>query len=107
MEGIIVISCFNQPLEAGLDRASTIIRAGEIRLRAVLITCSAACLGLLPAAVATGIGSQVQKPLALVVVDGILLVPSLILVVLPELIEVCSRQAEPPQTSTNDMEPAE
>ena len=92
MEGIIVIAYFNQLLAAGLDRAAAIVRAGEIRLRPVMITCSAACVGLLPAAVSTGIGSQVQKPLALVVVGGILLAPVLILVILPVLIDVFSRR---------------
>ena len=58
-----------------------------------MMTCSAACVGLLPAAFATGIGSQVQKPLALVVVGGILLAPVLILVILPLLIDFFSRRA--------------
>ena len=48
---------------------------------------------MLPAAFSTGIGSQVQKPLALVVVGGILLAPVLILIVLPVLIDVFSRRA--------------
>ena len=51
-----------------------------------MMTCIAACVGLLPAAFSTGIGSQVQRPLALVVVGGILLAPVLILIVLPVLI---------------------
>ena len=51
------------------------------------MTCVAACVGLLPAALSTGIGSQVQKPLALVVVGGMLLAPALILLVLPVLID--------------------
>jgi heavy metal efflux system protein len=52
----------------------------------------AACVGLLPAAVSTGIGSQVQKPLALVVVGGMLLAPALILLVLPVLIDRFSQR---------------
>jgi cobalt-zinc-cadmium resistance protein CzcA len=52
-----------------------------------MMTCVAACVGLLPAALSTGIGSQVQKPLALVVVGGMLLAPALILLVLPVLID--------------------
>ena len=55
-----------------------------------MMTCIAACVGLLPAAVSTGIGSQVQKPLALVVVGGILLAPILILIILPVLIQIFS-----------------
>ena len=79
MEGIIVIAYFNQLLEGGMQRPDAILRACHTRLRPVLMTCIAACVGLLPAAVSTGIGSQVQKPLARVVVGGILLAPGLIL----------------------------
>jgi heavy metal efflux system protein len=61
-------------------------------MRPVMMTCIVACVGLLPAAVSTSIGSQVQKPLALVVVGGILLAPVLILIVLPVLIERFSRR---------------
>jgi cobalt-zinc-cadmium resistance protein CzcA len=61
-------------------------------MRPVVMTCIAACVGLLPAALSTGIGSQVQKPLALVVVGGILLAPALILMVLPVLIQLLSRR---------------
>jgi cobalt-zinc-cadmium resistance protein CzcA len=58
------------------------------------MTCVVAAVGLLPAAVSNGIGSQVQKPLALVVVGGILLAPVLILTVLPVLIDLFSRRTD-------------
>jgi cobalt-zinc-cadmium resistance protein CzcA len=93
MEGIIVIAYFNQLVEAGLERSAALVRACEIRLRPLMMTCIAACVGLVPAAVSTGIGAQVQKPLALVVVGGVLLAPVLILIVLPVLIDLCSRRA--------------
>jgi len=64
-------------------------------MRPVVMTCIAACVGLLPAAVSTGIGSQVQKPLALVVVGGILLAPILILIVLPVLIRLFAGSSRP------------
>ncbi len=92
MEGIIVLSYFNQLIDAGLDTSQAILRACQTRLRPVMMTCFAACVGLLPAAVSTGIGAQVQKPLALVVVGGILLAPVLILIILPVLIDVFSRR---------------
>jgi cobalt-zinc-cadmium resistance protein CzcA len=92
MDGIIVIAYFNRLLEGGMHRAGAILRTGEVQMRPVIMTCVAACVGLLPAAVSTGIGSQVQKPLALVVVGGILLAPVLILLVLPVLIDLCSRR---------------
>ena len=95
MNGIIVVTSFNAWVEEGLERRAAIIRACETQLRPVLMTCTAACVGLLPAAFATGIGSQVQKPLALVVVGGILLAPALILLVLPVLLEIFSRRVPP------------
>jgi cobalt-zinc-cadmium resistance protein CzcA len=93
MDGIIVLSNFNRRLEAGFNKSEAIVMACETQMRPVVMTCIAACVGLLPAAFSTGIGSQVQKPLALVVVGGILLAPVLILVVLPVLIDLFSRRA--------------
>jgi cobalt-zinc-cadmium resistance protein CzcA len=95
MDGIIVLNSFNQTIEGGLDREAAILRTCQTQLRPVLMTCVVACVGLLPAALSTGIGSQVQRPLALVVVGGILLAPALILIVLPVLIDVFSRRTVP------------
>jgi heavy metal efflux system protein len=92
MEGIIIISYFNRLVEGNLDRSAALLQACQMRLRPVMMTCVAACVGLLPAAVSNGIGSQVQKPLALVVVGGSLSAPVLILIVLPVLIDVFSRR---------------
>ena len=92
MDGIIVLSYYNQHIEDGLDRASAILRTGRVQMRPVMMTCIVACVGLLPAAISTGIGAQVQRPLALVVVGGILLAPLLILIVLPVLITLFSRR---------------
>jgi cobalt-zinc-cadmium resistance protein CzcA len=61
-------------------------------MRPVMMTCIVACVGLLPAALSTGIGSQVQKPLAVVVVGGSFLAPLLILLVMPVLIDLFSRR---------------
>ena len=88
MNGIIVLSSFNSAVREGLDRGAAIIQACKHQLRPVMMTCVAACVGLLPAALSTGIGSQVQKPLALVVVGGALLSPIPILIVLPVLIDL-------------------
>ncbi|MGA7180410.1 MAG: CusA/CzcA family heavy metal efflux RND transporter [Thiobacillaceae bacterium] len=94
MDGIIVLSYFNQSLEVGLGRVEAIRRTCQVQMRPVVMTCVVACVGLVPAAISTGIGSQVQKPLALVVVGGILLAPVLILIVLPVLIDIFSQQAK-------------
>jgi len=107
MDGIIVISYYNQLLGDGLNRARAIRQACEVQMRPVVMTCIAAGVGLLPAAISTGIGAQVQRPLAIVVVGGVLLAPVLILVVLPALIAVSSRRRPAPRPDgTQDAEMA-
>lgn len=86
MDGILVITNFNTALNEGKSRVEALAITTRNSLRPVVMTCLVAAIGLLPAAVATGIGSQVQKPLALVVVGGMTLAPVLILLVLPLLI---------------------
>jgi cobalt-zinc-cadmium resistance protein CzcA len=92
MDGIIILSQYNQLIEEGLDRLKAVVRTCELQMRPVLMTCVVAGVGLLPAALSTGIGSQVQKPLAVVVVTGMLLAPLVILVTLPVLISYFSRR---------------
>jgi cobalt-zinc-cadmium resistance protein CzcA len=92
MDGIIVISQYNQLADSGLTRDIAVRRTAELQLRPVLMTCVIAGVGLLPAALSTGIGSQVQKPLAVVVVSGMALAPALILLTLPVLIALFSRR---------------
>jgi cobalt-zinc-cadmium resistance protein CzcA len=96
MDGIIVVSFFNRMIAQGMARSAAVARTCEVQMRPVIMTCVVACAGLLPAAVSTGIGSQVQKPLALVVVGGMLLAPVFILLVLPVLLEVFSRRGLAP-----------
>ena len=93
MDGILVVTYFNRMMETGMDRADAILRTCLVQMRPVVMTCVVAAVGLLPAAVSNGIGSQVQKPLALVVVGGILLAPVLILTVLPVMMDLFSRRA--------------
>jgi heavy metal efflux system protein len=107
MDGIIVLTFYNSAIEAGADRTMAILRTCQIQMRPVLMTCIVACVGLLPAAFSNGIGSQVQKPLALVVVGGILLAPVLILIILPVLIDVFSKRAYQRDLIEAAEEPAE
>jgi cobalt-zinc-cadmium resistance protein CzcA len=95
MDGIIVLECYNEQLFTASTRADALLHTCRVQMRPVLMTCIVACVGLVPAALSTGIGSQVQKPLALVVVGGMLLAPVLILVVLPVLIDLFSRRGKP------------
>ena len=97
MEGVILLAYFNQLIHSGWqNRTEAVMRACAVRLRPVLMTCVAACVGLLPAALSTSIGAQVQRPLAIVVVSGITLAPALILIILPVLIDLFSRRLSPP-----------
>ena len=77
-------------LQSGSARAAwapvaAMYHAAEQRMRPMLMTALSACIGLLPAAISTGIGSQVQRPLATVVVGGMLIGPVIMLVVVPAL----------------------
>jgi cobalt-zinc-cadmium resistance protein CzcA len=94
MDGILVVTYYNRMIAGGMPRPDAILRTCHVQLRPVTMTCVVAAVGLLPAAVSNGIGSQVQKPLALVVVGGILLAPVLILTVLPVLIDLFSRRTD-------------
>jgi heavy metal efflux system protein len=107
MDGIIMLTFYNSAIEGRLDRTAAILRTCQVQMRPVMMTCIVACAGLLPAAASNGIGSQVQKPLALVVVGGILLAPVLILIILPVLIDVFSKRAAARDLAEEQMEPAE
>jgi heavy metal efflux system protein len=96
MDGILILSYYHLSLESGLDRASAMLQTCRTQLRPVMMTCIVACVGLIPAALSRGIGSQVQRPLALVVVGGMLFAPVLILLVLPVLILKFSTAREIP-----------
>ena len=85
MDGIIVITFFNQLRHQGMGPRDAMEHAAEKRMRPMLMTALSACIGLVPAALSTGIGSQVQRPLATVVVGGMLLGPIMLLVVVPAL----------------------
>jgi cobalt-zinc-cadmium resistance protein CzcA len=85
MSGILIISGYNRVVATGLSRREAMFIAVEQQMRPILMMALSACLGLLPAAVSTGIGSQVQRPLATVVVGGMLIGPIMLLVVVPAL----------------------
>ena len=107
MDGIIVIGYFNRQIAAGIERSAALLRTCNVQMRPVAMTCIVACVGLLPAALSSGIGSQVQKPLAIVVVGGSLLAPLLILLVLPVLIDLFSRRRQVVEEPQPHPAPAE
>ena len=107
MDGIIILSQYNALIDEGMERGAAILRTGRLQLRPVLMTCVVAGVGLLPAALSTGIGSQVQKPLAVVVVAGMMLAPVIILLTLPALISVFSRRSRTGLTVEGHLASAE
>jgi cobalt-zinc-cadmium resistance protein CzcA len=105
MDGIIILSQYNLLISAGVDRTTAVLRTGELQMRPVLMTCVIAAVGLLPAALSTSIGSQVQKPLAVVVVCGMLLAPIVILITLPVLLSVVSGRSQEPTEPEAETHP--
>ena len=83
MNGILMITFYNQERAQGYPPLDAMYRAASTRMRALLMTALSACLGLLPAAISTGIGSQVQRPLATVIVGGMLVGPIMLLLAVP------------------------
>jgi heavy metal efflux system protein len=90
--GVLLISRIVDFREAGIPLREAIIKGADVQMRPILMATLGAAIGLLPAALATGIGSQAQKPLARVVVGGMLTAAVLILVVLPVLYELVHRR---------------
>jgi cobalt-zinc-cadmium resistance protein CzcA len=101
MDGILLVSYIRRDIDEGMGTEEAIVRAGQTRMRQIFMTGLSACLGLVPAAVSTGIGSQVQQPLACVIVGGMLLSPICSLLVIP----VFSRMFMPQVAGMAGQEP--
>lgn len=85
LNGVVMVSCFNQLCEEGAPALEAVKRGAAVRLRTVLMTALLAMLGLLPMALSHGIGSETQKPLAIVIIGGLVSATVLTLIVLPAL----------------------
>ena len=85
LNGLVLVSTINQLRTEGLGIKEAVLQGAESRLRPVLITALVAMLGFLPMAVSTGSGAEVQRPLATVVIGGLLSAPLLTLFLLPTL----------------------
>src|SRR5882762_2915719 len=92
--GVIMVANLNHHRDAGEDLVDAIVLGAKERLRPVLMTATVAALGLLPAALARGVGSDVQRPLATVIVGGLISATLLTLLVLPSIYLLVERQAE-------------
>jgi len=85
LNGVVMVSYFNQLRREGTGLEEAILKGAELRLRPVLMTALVASLGLIPMLLATGPGSEIQKPLATVVIGGLISSTILTLIVLPTL----------------------
>jgi len=85
MNGVVMVSYFNELRDGGAEPHQAVTEGALVRLRTVLMTSLLAMLGLLPMALSKGIGSEVQKPLATVIIGGLLSATVLTLIVLPVL----------------------
>jgi cobalt-zinc-cadmium resistance protein CzcA len=85
MDGILMITFYEHERAKGFSPVEAMYRAASTRMRPLLMTALSACIGLFPAAISTGIGSQVQRPLATVIVGGMLLGPVMLLLAVPAL----------------------
>ena len=83
LNGIVLVSCLNQLRREGMPLDEAVRRGTELRLRPVLMTASVTLLGLVPLLLSSGIGSEIQKPLAVVVVGGLITSTLLTIFVLP------------------------
>jgi cobalt-zinc-cadmium resistance protein CzcA len=100
---LILVVRIQDLVEDGVELTEAVMKGAETRMRPVLMTTLAAAIGLLPAAIATGIGAQSQQPLARVVVGGMLTSAALILLVLPVLYYLLHiRKAAPDRTQDGD-----
>ena len=85
LNGLVMINRINQLVREGVDPDHAVVEGALSRLRPVLMTALVASLGFVPMAIATGAGAEVQKPLATVVIGGLVTATILTLLVLPAL----------------------
>jgi cobalt-zinc-cadmium resistance protein CzcA len=99
LNGVVMVSYINELRREGLNLELAVVKGAVLRLRPVLITASVAALGLIPMLFATGPGSEIQKPLAAVVIGGLISSTALTLFILPTLYNVFERKTRPPPHS--------
>jgi len=97
MNGILVQTYYRELINSGKTKFDAIFEAHETRMRPLLMTALSAAIGLLPAAISNGIGSQVQKPLATVVVGGMIVGPIFLLLVVPAIYHEVLKRYNPKQ----------
>ncbi|MDP2901807.1 MAG: CusA/CzcA family heavy metal efflux RND transporter [Methylovulum sp.] len=96
LNGVVMVSYFNQLIATGMDMAKVVIVGSSRRLRPVLMTASIAAFGLIPLLFATGPGSEIQRPLAIVVIGGLVSSTFLTLFLLPMLYQSFGQEKNEP-----------
>jgi cobalt-zinc-cadmium resistance protein CzcA len=105
MSGILIINGYYRVIDSGVAPADAMFHAVGEQMRPILMMTLSACIGLLPAALSTGIGSQVQRPLATVIVGGMLVGPVMLLVIVPALQSYfLGREVAPEPQPPNEIE---
>jgi heavy metal efflux system protein len=107
MNGVIMVANLNRLRDSGLPLAEAVVAGASERLRPVLMTATVATVGMLPAAVATGVGSDVQRSLATVVAGGLLMATLLTLFLIPTYYFVIERIVSRREASDEAGEPQE
>jgi len=102
MNGILLMTYYNQAKLRGGTPSETMFHTASTRMRPLLMTGLCACIGLFPAAISTGIGSQVQRPLATVIVGGMFIGPIMLLIVVPALKMIVLDRSEQRQQAKAD-----
>jgi cobalt-zinc-cadmium resistance protein CzcA len=104
MSGILIISAYHRVYSTNMSAMDAMFEAASQQMRPIMMMALSACIGLFPAAVSTGIGSQVQRPLATVVVGGMLIGPILLLVVVPAVMSMIIDWRQRPRPIANEGE---
>jgi cobalt-zinc-cadmium resistance protein CzcA len=103
LNGLVMVTYINQLRLRGVARDEAIFQGAMTRLRPVLMTALVASLGFVPMALATGTGAEVQKPLATVVIGGLVSSTLLTLVVLPALYRIFAREHDLMESHAEDI----
>ncbi|MES1256894.1 MAG: CusA/CzcA family heavy metal efflux RND transporter [Acidobacteriota bacterium] len=85
LNGVVLVSCIRGMRESGVDQSHAVMEGAQVRFRPVMMTATVAALGLVPFLFATGPGAEVQRPLAIVVIGGLITSTLLTLVVVPAI----------------------
>ena len=91
LNGVVMVALFNELRNHGMSAEEAVVKGALMRLRTVMMTALLASLGLLPMALSTGIGAETQRPLAVVVIGGLVTATLLVLFVLPVLYVLLAR----------------